>query len=205
MRGRPTSIREEEILDAARDVFREEGHAATTAQIAKRARVSQGILFYRYKSKEALLAAVIRRETQPPELLREIVTTAGKRSVAENLERIAEALIDGVAHAHPFIELAMMSPASGEIHKMLFSKATPAPPQQNVELVRQYFAAEIQLGRVRPISDVSAARAIFGACIDYVRSAQATQDRAGRTAFVQGLVDIITHGTVTTTRSKRQG
>jgi len=70
MRGRPPSIREEDLLDAARDVFREEGHATTTAKIAERAGVSEGILFYRYKSKEALLAAVIHRETQPPEALR---------------------------------------------------------------------------------------------------------------------------------------
>jgi AcrR family transcriptional regulator len=205
MRGRPTSIREEEILDAARDVFREEGHATTTAKIAKRARVSQGILFYRYQSKEALLAALIHRETQPPQLLREIVNCAGKRSVGENLERIVEALVDGVSRARPFLELAVTSPTAGRIHKLLFAKSNQPPPQQIVELVRQYFAAEIHLGRVRQIHDVSAARAVCGACIDYVRSGQVEQDHGGRTAFVQGLVDIIAHGTVQTTRSKRQG
>jgi hypothetical protein len=152
-----------------------------------------------------LLAALIHRETKPPQLLLEIVNSAGKRSVKDNLERIVEALLDGVSRAHPFLELAMTSPASGEIHKLLFAKANPSPPQQIVELVRQYFAAEIQLRRVRPINEVSAARAIFGACIDYVRSGQSAQDHDGRTAFVQGLVDIIAHGTVQTTRSKRQG
>jgi AcrR family transcriptional regulator len=85
MRGRPPRIREDEILNAARDVFREEGHATTTAKIAERAGVSEGILFYRYKSKEALLAAVIFRETQPPESLRDLVKTAeGNREPQED-------------------------------------------------------------------------------------------------------------------------
>jgi AcrR family transcriptional regulator len=205
MRGRPTTIRDEEILDAARDVFREDGHATTTAKIAKRARVSQGILFYRYQSKEALLAAVIHRETQPPELLREIVKSAGKESIAGNLERIVETLLESVSRAHPFLELAMTSPASGEIHKLLFSKTTKLPPQQIVELISDYFAAEIELDRIRAIDTSVVARAIFGACIDYVRSGQVTQGHDARRAFVRGLVDIVTHGTIKTARSRRQG
>ena len=204
MRGRPTSIRDEEILDAARDVFREEGHAATTAKIAKRARVSQGILFYRYQSKEALLAAVIHRETQPPALLREVVKRAGKESVEGNLERIIEALLDNVSRAHVFLELAMTSPTSGEIHKLIFTKATRPPPQQLVELIASYFAAEMALGRTRAIDANTAARAIFGACIDYVRSGQAALGHDDRRAFVRGLVDILSHGTIKTAKSKRQ-
>ena len=205
MRGRPTSIRDEEILDAARDVFREDGHATTTAKIAKRARVSQGILFYRYQSKEALLAAVINRETQPPDLLREVVKSAGRENVAGNLERIVEALLDNVSRVHPFLELAMTSPTSGEIHKLIFTKATKPPPQQIVELIASYFAAEMALGRIRFIDANAAARATFGACIDYVRSGQAARGHGDRRAFVRGLVDILSYGTIKTSKSKRQG
>jgi AcrR family transcriptional regulator len=205
VRGRPTSIRDEEILDAARDVFREEGHATTTAKIAKRARVSQGILFYRYQSKEALLAAVIRRETRPPDLLREIAKSAGKESVAGNLERIVETLLDSVSRAHPFLELAMTSSTSGEIHKLLFAKTTKLPPEQIVEIIGDYFTAEIELDRVRAIDTSAAARAIFGACIDYVRFGQAAQGHDARRVFVRGLVDIVSHGTIKTARSKRRG
>ena len=204
MRGRPPSIREEEILDAARDVFRAECHATTTAKIAKRARVSEGILFYRYKNKEALLAAVIFRETQPPESLRGIVKTAGQRSVGENLEKIGETLLESVARAHPFLELAMTSPTSGEIHTLLFSKTKKAPPERIVELLAGYFEVEIHLGRARAIDTNAAARAIFGGCIDYVRSGRATGDDKARQDFVRGLVDVLAHGTVKTAASKRQ-
>jgi AcrR family transcriptional regulator len=204
MRGRPPSIREADILDAARDVFRKEGHATTTAKIAKRAGVSEGILFYRYQSKEALLAAVIHRETHPPESLREIVRTAGQRSVAENLERIVETLLEAVSRAHPFLELAMTSPTSGEIHKLLFAKAKKPPPQLVVELLAGYFEAESRLGRARAIDATSAARAIFGGCIDYVRSTQAAGDDRNRRAFARGLVDVLVHGLDSTEQSRRQ-
>jgi len=40
MRGRPPSISEETILDAAKAVFMEEGVGATTARIAERAGIS---------------------------------------------------------------------------------------------------------------------------------------------------------------------
>jgi AcrR family transcriptional regulator len=206
MRGRPPRIREDEILNAARDVFREEGHATTTAKIAERAGVSEGILFYRYKSKEALLAAVIFRETQPPESLRDLVKTAeGKRSVAENLKRIVETLLESVVRAHPFLELAVTSPTSGEIHKLLFAKAKKPPPQRTVELLAGYFEAEIRIGRARAIDTSAAARAIFGGCIDYVRSGQAARDDEGRRAFVRGLVDVLVHGTTKPAQSRRQG
>jgi AcrR family transcriptional regulator len=204
MRGRPPSIREEEILDAARDVFREEGHATTTAKIAKRARVSEGILFYRYQSKEALLAAVILRETQPPESLREIVKTAGNRSIAENLERIVETLLEAVSRAHPFLELALTSPTSGEIHRLLFAKAEKPPPQLVVELLAGYFEEESRLGRARPIDARPAARAIFGGCIDYVRSRPTVSAHEDKRAFVQGLVDILMHGVAKPAPARRQ-
>jgi AcrR family transcriptional regulator len=203
MLGRPPSIRDEEILDAARDVFRAEGHATTTAKIAKRARVSEGILFYRFRSKEALLAAVIRRETQPPEALREIVKNASRRSLPENLERIVETLLESLSRAHPFLELAITSSTSGEIHKLLFAHGSKPPPQQIVDLLKDYFEDESRAGRTRGIDANAAARAIFGGCIDHVRSGHGAGDAEGR-AFVRGLVDVLVHGTVKTAASRRQ-
>jgi AcrR family transcriptional regulator len=196
MRGRPPSIREEDILDAARDVFRAEGQATTTAKIAKRARVSEGILFYRYKSKEALLAAVIHRETQPPEALRVIAKSARQRSMTENLTTIVETLLDAVLRAHPFLELAMTSPTSGEIHRLLFAKSKTPPPQRIVEILASYFEAERRLGRARTVDTIAAARAIFGGCVDYVRSMRGMTDAGAKRAFVRGLVDLVAQGTV---------
>jgi AcrR family transcriptional regulator len=198
-------IRDEDLLDAARDVFREEGHAATTAKIAKRAGVSEGILYYRYKSKETLLVAVIHRETEPPEALRDVVKAAGQRSVAENLVAIVEILVEAVSRAHPFLELALTSSSSGEIHKQLFAKARKPPPQRMIELIAEYLEAEIHLGRVRTIDTLAAARATFGGCIEHVRaSGPAAGGDEARQAFVRGLADLLLHGTARTASSRRQ-
>lgn len=194
MRGRPPSIREEDILDAARDIFRRDGHAATTARIAERAGVSEGILFYRYNSKEALLAEVIHRETQPPESLRNIAKAAGQRNVEENLLDIVETLLDGVFRAHPFLELAESSPASSEVRRLLFGKTSKPPPQIAVESMARYFEAEMRLGRVRAFASIPVARAVFGGCVDYVRSRRMAGNDGNRQVFVRGLVDVILHG-----------
>ena len=61
MRGRPPSITDEAILDAARAVFVEEGVGATTAKIAERAGISESVLFHRYKTKEALFISHLSR------------------------------------------------------------------------------------------------------------------------------------------------
>ena len=62
-RARPRTRDPEEkrarVLDAARRLFAERGYAATTtADVARRANVSEGILFHHYGSKEGLLEAV---------------------------------------------------------------------------------------------------------------------------------------------------
>ena len=54
---RPIKISDEQILTATRAVFLEKGPRATTAEIAARAGVSEGILFKRFGNKGALLRA----------------------------------------------------------------------------------------------------------------------------------------------------
>ena len=61
-RGRPPTIDSEKLLAAAREVFLERGIRATTLEVAQRARVSEGSLFHRFKTKEALFRAALRLE-----------------------------------------------------------------------------------------------------------------------------------------------
>jgi AcrR family transcriptional regulator len=61
-----TSNAAEEILAAARSLFRERGYAATsTRQIAKRAGLRQPSLFHHFASKEAIIAEVALRAVRP--------------------------------------------------------------------------------------------------------------------------------------------
>jgi len=194
MTGRPRIIQEEQILDAAILVFREEGHATTTAKIAQRAGVSEGIIFYRFKTKEELLAAVIHRETQPPELLRNLSEKIGVGDVAQTLHRILTDVLVSVFRGHPFFEIMETSRAFSGTRKHLLEKSVKPPPQVIVELIAEYLEAEIRLGRVRRVPTIPAARAMFGACIDYVRSRRFCELDEDRESFVWGLVDFFIGG-----------
>jgi len=57
--GRHKTISDEDILAAARQVFLEKSHAASTREIAAVAGVSEAILYQRFKSKDALFFAAM--------------------------------------------------------------------------------------------------------------------------------------------------
>ena len=52
--ARPATIKDEEILRAAARCFSARGISATTAEVAERARISEGTIFHRFKSKAEL-------------------------------------------------------------------------------------------------------------------------------------------------------
>ncbi len=59
--GRPKTIEDAELLDAARRVFRQHGHTATTQQVAKVAGISEATLYKRFKTKDELFFAALNR------------------------------------------------------------------------------------------------------------------------------------------------
>ena len=56
---RPVSIQDEVILSAARELFLERGIDVATSEIAARAGVSQGTIFKRFRTKQALFNAAM--------------------------------------------------------------------------------------------------------------------------------------------------
>jgi AcrR family transcriptional regulator len=55
--GRQKTISDEEVLNVARDVFREKGHTATTREIAQAAGISEAVLYQRFGSKDEIFFA----------------------------------------------------------------------------------------------------------------------------------------------------
>ena len=58
--GRQKTISDEEVLRIARDLFREQGHTATTREIAEAAGISEAVLYQRFGSKNELFFAAMR-------------------------------------------------------------------------------------------------------------------------------------------------
>lgn len=65
-RGRPPVISTERLLEVARDVFLELGIRATTAEVAARAKIAEGTIFHRFKSKEELFRAAMNFDPDAP-------------------------------------------------------------------------------------------------------------------------------------------
>ena len=59
---RPVSIQDDVILRAAREIFLEKGWDATTSEIAAKAGVSHGIIFKRFKTKQALFQSAMQEQ-----------------------------------------------------------------------------------------------------------------------------------------------
>jgi AcrR family transcriptional regulator len=203
MRGRPQSISAETILDAAGAVFRERGHAATTAEIAAQAGVSEGNLFHRYKNKETLLAAVIQREGEPPLVLREMIARAGRGSLAANLRTITETVLDHMLRLHPLFELGISSSKPAAFHASMMAGLEKPAPVRVVELISRYLQAEASAGRIREVDSVCVARAVMGATMEFAHFKHWFGSNTDRNAFVRGMVDFVLHGIAATDRPEK--
>ena len=83
--ARPTSIKDETIVAAAREVFLERGIQATTAEVAERAGVSEGSVFKRFKTKSELFRAAMGDRLSEPAFLKNLPARVGQGDLHENL------------------------------------------------------------------------------------------------------------------------
>lgn len=205
MRGRPPQISEEALLDAAAAVFLRDGAAATTAEIARRAGVSEGLIFYRYKTKEDLVAAVIGRQMQPPEALLALVRDPGERPIAGTLRELCGHVLTALRRAFPYVELARSSAGSAAIQRSVVRSG--ATPDRLVDLVARFFEGEAARGRLRRVTPSLAGRLVVGVCLERVLSEALP---VGRTApdddedFLRGLADVLLHGAAPEARARRR-
>jgi AcrR family transcriptional regulator len=149
--ARPTTIKDEDILAAARAVYRSRGVRATTAEIAERAGISESSLFNRFKSKTELLHAAL-LEANPP-YQRALAEPLGERSIEEKVHEVATHLAN---------DLARLLPVA------LASDDGPAPLLEGiVEELRRSFAAEQKKSRLSG-DPTALARMLVGALCMHV-------------------------------------
>ncbi|MBJ8346085.1 TetR/AcrR family transcriptional regulator [Antrihabitans sp. YC2-6] len=162
-RGRPPSGGREQILTATLELLRERGVARTTTKdIAARAGVSEGSIFYHFGDRSGVLLAVFQQVHQPLTALRE--AGLGDLDLAAALDRFIAALetflgdsliVFYAAHA----DIDLREP----VHKYLSDNQMG--PHKGVELLGGYLAAAQQRGEVRAGIDTRAAAfMILGTC-----------------------------------------
>ncbi|RKH54586.1 TetR/AcrR family transcriptional regulator [Corallococcus llansteffanensis] len=208
--ARPVTIQDEDILKAAREVFLERGMRATSVEIAARARVSPGILFKRFKTKEALFRAAMTPQGDPEHLLPiDLDARVGKGSVEDTLVELGTHLMDGFSRFIPTTMMAWSNrqepePAARAQHPIVGASERAA---KRTRKVADYLAAEARLGRVREGDFDIVAQAFIGALWHHtflqVMLDKARKQPASQQAYVRGVVHALWSGLAPERPSKR--
>jgi AcrR family transcriptional regulator len=164
--ARPVSIKDETIIDAARQVFLERGIQATTAEVAERAGVSEGSVFKRFKSKPELFRAAMGDRLAEPAFLKGLGERVGQGELRDNLFGLGMEVIRFFRELMPLMMMAWSNPAPNGLPSMI---AGPNPPPvRALKQISGYFEAEMRAGRVRRQDAEVVARAFLGALNNFV-------------------------------------
>lgn len=166
--ARPTTITDEQILEAAREVFFRCGVHATTAEIARVADVSEGTIFRRFSTKQELFLAAMGLNAAPAWVQRiEALTMADDRGeVRENLLLIADEMLDFFELLIPKMNL-ILSCGKEAGPAMLFDQDQPPPPVRALKALRLYFSVEAEAGRIAVDNPEIVAKMFIGALWQY--------------------------------------
>lgn len=195
-RGRPPSIDSEAILEAAREVFLERGIRATTLEVARRAGVSEGAVFHRFKTKDTLFRAAMRFDLgDAPRILTDTVRTLEGLDIEEALTRLAQHLIEVGRVAVPLMMMSWSNP----------DFVSPAETEKNLGIFNEmlkafaaYFEAQMDAGRLRRMDAEILARVFIGAVHHYSTFRIFGQETSSYVIpegmYIRGLVDLLVRG-----------
>jgi AcrR family transcriptional regulator len=162
--ARPPTIRDEDILEAARAVLLERGLFATAAEVATRAGISEGSIFHRFKTKEALFGAAFlsgQGASDLPEWITSLSRRVGKSTIEEQLETMCH---EGIAFFRLLIPFVMLTWSKGPQDH---GPGEP-PPIRALKGLAAYFEAEMNAGRLAVRDPEVVARTFMGALWNFV-------------------------------------
>lgn len=199
--ARPVTIRNETIVDAARQVFLERGIQATTAEVAARAGVSEGSVFKRFRTKVELFRAAMGAELEGPAWLEELHARVGRGDLRDNLIELGLEMIAFFRKLLPMCMMAWSNPAADGLPFMI-SGPNP-PPLRALKKLAAFFEGEMRLGRIRAHSAEICARMFLGSMNHYVFTEVLHRNSdelpPAPEDYVRGLVDLLLGGAGATT------
>ena len=203
--ARPTRISIQAILDAARTVFLEDGHAATTAEVARRAGVAEGSIFKRFATKAELFRSAMQAEMDEPDWIRTLVLAREEDDPREVLMQVG---LQAVAFFRRLMPLIMMQWSSGKEYGVPEQLQGPnAPPLRALKILSAFFEREMRAERMRAHQPEIVARMLLGSIQNYVffeilLRAQAKMPLPVED-YLRGLIDVLWHGVAATPKKRR--
>ena len=167
-RGRPPSGRREAILAATLDLLREQGASRlTTREVATRAGVSEGSVFYHFTDRIGLLTAVIQDGSR---VLGLHVNGVAEDSVRDSLDRFTAA-VEGFLDKALVAMIAAQSDAELRTALASYLATNDLGPHRGVLALAEYLGSEQAAGRIRDDVDPRAV-AFFVVAAGFLRASQ---------------------------------
>jgi AcrR family transcriptional regulator len=164
--ARPATIKDETIIEAAREVFLERGIRATTAEVAERAGVSEGTVFKRFRSKTELFTAAMQSHIAEPAWFATLTERVGKGSVEQALFDVGMEMIAFFRTIMPLMMMSWSNPGPDGLPEPL--RMENPPPLRALRALAGFFEAEMRAGRLRRHDPEIVARAFLGGMNSYV-------------------------------------
>lgn len=198
----PGCDRRQQILDAALALFAEQGlEGATSKDIAERAEVTHGLIYFYFKSKEELFKAAFEYALELAlDQLDLASLTASDDPPDQTLNRVLASLLETMTSP------MMLSMSRLMMHTMAHKDWRAGPLHEcklqvnaTVDLIvseiREYLDRQVAQGRLRPVNTEIVAKFLVGGVVSSVRWAQAdTRFASASHDTAQAITDAIVRG-----------
>jgi AcrR family transcriptional regulator len=206
---RPTVIVDDLLLKTAREVFLRRGLRATTAEIAEAAGVSQGILFKRFKTKQALFRAAMNVDEDPNKPLPiNLNERVGHGKVEDTLNDLGNLLVKKFLSVIP-ATMMDWSNSREDSEKVVLPQCESGPEKavKGIQLIADYLSKEGELGRLQSANFEIVAQTFVGALWHYtflqVTMGEVHKKPLTAEQYVHGMVRTLMSG-ITLTKSKNR-
>lgn len=178
----------------AREVFLERGIRATTAEVAARAGVSEGTVFHRFATKEALFRAAMRFDPEElPSVFASLSSRVGEPDLRATLRDVGLRVLEVGRVALPVMMMSWSNPSAEA--SLAQAIARGAGYRRAFQGVRAFFEGERRSGRLRAVEPEILARLFMGSlhhhCVAELFLLDEGERPMGATRYVEGLVDVL--------------
>ena len=163
------------------------GFGASIQEVASKAGISEGSIFKRFPTKEALFIAAMGM-SKVSTVISFIETLPGQGDLRENLKETGLKMIDFIRELLPKM---MMVRSKGLPLPPMLTESGKAPPIRVVESLTTLFEKEIELGRMHCAHPQTAAMMFMGALMQYVFLTQASTPLPDAETYVDSVVEIL--------------
>jgi AcrR family transcriptional regulator len=186
--GRQKTITDDEVLRIARNIFREQGHTATTREIAQAAGISEAVLYQRFGSKHELFFAAMRPRGPDIEQL------LGPRDPPEYALTYLHAVVVRLgAHFAEVIPVALRVMTHPSFDPASLARANPGGPAALQEGLAERLASLARRGELATPSAAVTARVLVSLAHDWaLRRAHGASSRGVRE--LKEMVDVVWEG-----------